>query len=198
VLQFDEATGVVDAGATGLRLVVTTGRTIAGRVTLGPDSPLVNVPVSAVRVGNDRESLHGTSDSDGRFVLVGARPGATYDLVTSMLGIVQGHARGVAAGASDVRLRCEQGRTARGRAVDAKGESVAKLLLWFTADGDDSSSSATTDADGKFEVAGLTDAEHRVRFETFVPQPDGTRKREWRDCGTVLAGEDGAVLRIVE
>jgi hypothetical protein len=197
-LQFDDASAVVAAGATGLRLVAAAGTTIAGRVTLGPDAPLSDIPVNAARVGNDADSLHGMSGSDGRFILLGAKPGATYDLRTSLLGIVQGRARGVATGASDVHLRCEKGRTAKGRAVNAKGEPVANALLGFTGDGDESSSSAKTDADGAFEVAGLTDSPHRVRFETFVLQPDGTRRREWRDCGTVRPGDEGVVLRLLE
>ena len=104
-LQFDDASGIGAAGATGLRLVAAAGTTIAGRVTLGPDAPLSDIPVNADRVGNDAESLHGTSGSDGRFILLGAKPGATYDVRTSLLGIVQGRARGVATGASDVHLR---------------------------------------------------------------------------------------------
>lgn len=193
------ATGAtVEAGAAGLRLIATAGATITGRVTLGPDAPLEGVGVSATRVGDPRRSISGQTDSSGAFVLLGAEPGATYDLCTSVLGLVQGRAKGVAGGAADVRLRCERGLKVRGRVTDRDGAPVAKVHLAFANEALESYSSCVTAADGTFEAGGLVEGEHRVRFESFPKQPDGSVRREWRDCGSVRAGDERAELRIAE
>jgi protocatechuate 3,4-dioxygenase beta subunit len=143
----------VKPGSSNLRLVLSTGASIAGSVFTAQRTPAVGYSLlallhstpteSATRrlqgVGGSRQSAQRIFDPKGEFKLDRLRPG-TYDLVATTLQGEVARMEGLHLGAGEkkhgIRLQIEPGSTVVGTAVDAElGTGIAGIdvAVWLPA-----------------------------------------------------------------
>jgi protocatechuate 3,4-dioxygenase beta subunit len=145
-------------------LVVEKGLAIAGRVVDADGRPLEKVRVSApppagsdgaVRAfgGAPRDLAKAVSDADGKFSLSPLAAGS-YSVHAERDGFAKAVLEKVEAGAADLEISLSAGESLSGRVVeDDSSEPVAGARVRVMGA---ASASAKTDADGVFEVAGLS------------------------------------------
>ncbi len=191
-LQF-EGDADVRAGDLDLRLVASGARTIGGAVLDGDGSP-IQADVELVRVDGSGSQKFQTDPWTGSFTFIGLDAGTRWRLVAAPCDHDLTAASAEAApGEHDVRLVCAAGLRAAGRVLTSDGSPLADALVRLRRAGPENERYARTDAEGRFVAKGLLEGEYRVEAAT-APPTDG-RPWDWRDCGTLRAGETTADLR---
>jgi protocatechuate 3,4-dioxygenase beta subunit len=136
--------------------------TLAGRVVDAAGAPLAGAVITVAPEGRelyevfdlDRAAGRAASDGDGRFLLRGLGPAATYGLVASRPGYRA--ARSTAAADGVIRLVLERARSAHGVAVDSQERPLAGVEVTIrSAAAPGESVTAVTDGLGRFEVPAL-------------------------------------------
>jgi hypothetical protein len=206
-LRYTKLTGV-GAGKTDLEIVVESAGEIAGRV-LGPDGkPMAGVGIGAWSETGDRYTPSAVSQEDGTFVIRGLANG-TYRLDARPpdsarnngsprypAGVLGARLTGVAPGTRDLEIRMPAANVIRGVVIASSGAPLANAVVradllpgqksdpWLQLA--DEVSSAPTDAEGRFVIAGLAAVRYRL---IHVPDPSDTRVlRPLRGGEDVVAG----------
>ncbi|HWO19602.1 MAG TPA: carboxypeptidase regulatory-like domain-containing protein [Kofleriaceae bacterium] len=208
-----EPVAVAGKDVTGLVWEVEPGATVRGRVLTKSGEPVDGAWVSARKVGGasrEKRSFDSdTSEAEGRYEIVGLRPGS-YELeVDSPRGVTpEGSFKvDIAAGATVERdLVLEDGGTIRGTIVDAEGRPVAAVEASARA----ASGQFTwnpgglpkSDPAGAFVIEGVRPGDYRVVAQRSLFDPlrrpgttDDTRQGE---RVTVRAGQTSVVRLVIE
>jgi len=183
----------VVAPARDLDLRAIPGARIEGTVVDEGGRPAEGVTVLAA--AEDREDRDWrVTGADGRFVLQGLRAGTEYTIRGYVDEAVPWEGKATAP-TTGLRLVIETGFHAAGRVVGAEGEPLAFTQLRFVAEGHEAPNAyCETDAQGRFEVAGLRDGAYRAqRYPKVVLKVDDPAP-EWIDIGTVRARTRDVVL----
>jgi protocatechuate 3,4-dioxygenase beta subunit len=160
--------------ATGIDAVLEQGGSISGRVTDSSGAPLVDVSVSAD--SDDGGYGSSTTDADGRYTIVGLsdgdyrvrfRPSSESNFVREYYNDTTDYeaATLVAVTAGDTATGIDavlaQGGAISGRVTDSSGAPLADVDVYADGDG---WGYASTDADGRYTIVGLSDGDYRVEF----------------------------------
>ena len=182
---------VVRAGETDLKLVTPEDTTISGVVTDEHDVPwIVHVELIPVTGGPSQMAY---AQKEGRFRFIGLDPTQRYRLVVLQPGLAPAKADDVAPGTQDVRLRLFTGLQVQGRVLAADGSPLAKAFVRLRRQGVDNQPTVQADAEGKFFAQGLVDGEYAVDVSVAGKSEDSIR--DWRECGTIRAGDKDVELR---
>ncbi len=186
----------IQAGASGVRLVVGKGATIGGFVVDESGRPIAGASVNAVpQSGGTWRSVR--SKADGTFEFAGLDAEGTFMVRVSAPGRVPGRLDGVAAGTATLRLVLAKGLTASGRITDAAGKALASTSVSLVRSDHGHSDHggndhAQTDAEGRFTVEGLVEG----TYDVSVYVKTGSDAAEMKPCGQVKAGDTGVELRV--
>lgn len=148
-----QSVNVPDRGTTTVRLVLTPGRTVRGRVT----DATRGEPIAGARVGSRLNARSVATDDDGGFEFRGWTGKSERELVASASGYVA--AIRPVPDSGDLDFALAAGDAVVGRVVRADGVAVAGALI--AVNGRGSSSRERDDlagqagADGRFEITGL-------------------------------------------
>ncbi len=185
----------VAPGATGVKVVLTVGRSIAGRVLLADGSAApAGVVVRAWRTGEDPNAVsmaaRAVTGSDGRFTLGGLED-------REYIVAAGGEGGEFAAGAAESPVRPDQGEAGvrvapgvvlEGRLLDGDGKPVkVQLLMARQSVPVPTLVQAWPGDDGKFRLGGL--AEGRVRISVFLEGGE----RDLGEFGAPAAGVEVVV-----
>ena len=179
------------AGANGLRIVAGRGVTISGVLVDDTGKPVAGGWINAT-AKKDTQPRGTQSKEDGTFEVSGLETGAVYTLHGNAQGRVNVALENVAAGSRDVRLVVAKGLACGGRVIDATGKAVANRQIMFTSEDGKHSQWTQTDEEGRFAATGLVDGAHTA--QVYLNKEDGSG--EWKNLGTVKAGETNADLRM--
>ncbi len=148
-----QSLSVPDRGTTAVRLVLTPGRAVRGRVS----DTTRGGPIAGARVGSRLNARSVATDDEGRFEFRGWTGKSERELVASAPGYVASIRPVPDAGDLDFALVA--GDTVVGRIVRAEGTAVAGAFVSVNGRGSSSRErddlSGQAGADGRFEVAGL-------------------------------------------
>ncbi len=169
--------GVV-AGGDPLAIRLVRGLEIRGRLVDGSGASLAGAwvradPLPGGAGGAERSGARppgAETDAGGAFVITGLAPGEyRLSLVAGTQGarvvLALDGGAAVPAGATEVRLRAGDVRPVRGVVFGEGGAAVAGAGVTVSPAGGGAEFSATTDAEGRFSVAGVSDV---VRYVVFV------------------------------
>lgn len=202
---FAEATlDTVDAGATRVRITLSPGLSIEGRVLFPSGKPAANVSVTAQAEGG--RGRGGRTDGEGHFEIT-ELPDGIYRLTVSGNGFRFGPGgaqtdresfrdttlEGISAGTRDLLIRLDAGLSIGGVVVDEQGSPVANGFVFATGP-DNSRSFARTDEQGRFELSGL--APGKFRLQANVPGQNQTPRMG--TLSDVAAGSTGVRLVVKE
>lgn len=190
----------VNAGTTQIRITMTPGLSIEGRVLLPSGKPAGGVFVNAQGENENRQGAR--TDAEGHFEITDL-PVGVYRVTVSGGGFGFGpngptdregfrdtSVDGVSAGTRDLLIRLEAGLSIRGVVVDEQGSPVANAFV-FGSGPENPRSFARTDEQGAFDMSGL--APGKVRLQANAQGEDGSRK-----MGTLEDVDAGATnVRVV-
>jgi hypothetical protein len=186
----------VVAGSKAVRLVLDEGGLIAGRLLDAAGAPVVGAAVRAIGADGLVRFAEPT-DEGGAFLVSGLASGAAYTLNARLPGsYLPTSQEDVRAGATGVELQLDPGRglTALVRAADGKPLVETRIRLTPVDGGIRDSLETTTDAEGRFEIAGLREVAYRI--EELLPRwIDGRMTRPLGQVSSTatsveLTGED--------
>ena len=194
----------VAGGAKDVRITVEAGGTIAGRVVDGQGKAIGSawiwanpMPKEGVQV-NGNEWRQGQTRPDGSFTLAGLGDGPYHVQANANFGgrsFRPAQAENVAVGTKDLVLTLEAGLSITGAVFDPDGRPVSQLQIQATPvdsqGGKAQGSSAMTDQEGKFAIAGLAPGDYRLE----VPQWGGPNQA-WVIDGTTPYAAGTTNLRI--
>ncbi len=182
----------VEAPDSNLVLELSRGETLEGFV-LDRDTlaPIEGAGIGVEPVGTNAPTAANrwtSSGLDGAFKVVGLVPGQVK--VTAR---AQGYVTGrptewtveAGVGTRGVEIELERGATITGRVLDPDGEPVERVWIATRVPGEKigpRGSSATSDAEGRFELNGLPDGEHEAKFQVEGYVPAVRRLRVERDA----------------
>lgn len=152
----------------GLRLVLESGATVAGRVLDGDGRPVIGAMVrveeqSGSLVRFERPSM-ATTGGDGRYLLEGVEPGLQLLVARDRDGARAAREIEVAPGVNQLDLRIAGGHEISGRVVDGGGAPVAGASITAIAEARDwRGAEARSGDDGGFTIAGVRDGQYRLR-----------------------------------
>lgn len=207
----EESIEVRDADITGVVWQVEEGARIRGKVVTRAGGSVADAQLTAQNVGGAaRDSVDraaARSQQDGRYELLGLKPGAYRITVTSHRGVSprDGYTVTVAAGATvEQDLVLEDGGKVTGTVVDeddrpvsATGvEAVTADRSWLVGD-----SGVTTDGNGAFTIEALRPGDYEVRAQAGrepILRTPGTPGPFDGQSVTVRAGETATVKLRVE
>jgi hypothetical protein len=184
---------IVTAGAGPVRLVASTGTTISGVVGDAEGNPLIT-SLQLVATPGGEPVVERTRGNSGEFVFSGLDPARRYRLVAACGGFLTVTLDDVAPGAHDLKIRLPQGLDATGHLYAADGAALSGADLRFRRDGVEDPPNVRSGEGGAFSAFGLREGEYRA--EAFVRDPADATKGEWRECGTLRAGDSAATLRL--
>jgi len=174
------------------RVVDEAGRPLAdARVSARVDREAMPSPLAAMVAGGALEALDAvTTGADGRFVVRGLRPGpgrVTARLEGRRVGLVDDLTFDVDAPAETGDIVLEAGRSIAGTLVDETGAPIADALVSVSSFsrimvtrledlpreqiGQEFTTTATTDEQGHFEIAGLSGGNYTVHARTPGLEP---------------------------
>jgi protocatechuate 3,4-dioxygenase beta subunit len=182
----------IQAGATGVRLVVGRGASLAGVVVDESGKPIAGAMLNVGSVPNLGAWRSAVSKGDGAFEVTGLASEGTYTIQVSAQGRVPSSLDGVSAGATSMRIVLVKGLTASGRVTDAAGKAMASASVNLVHPDGEHNNYAQTDAEGRFTADGLVDG----TYEAQVYQQFADGNGEWKPCGQLKAGETGVELRV--
>jgi hypothetical protein len=149
------ATATVSTRPEDVRLELRRATAVRGRVTDAAGRPLADVHVW--RVEPPQEATMTLTDSSGAFESFFTAPGAGSLRVSHPAFLEKTVA--VAAPATDVVIALEHGREVSGRVAFPDGRPIPGVLLYG-----ENERVATTDADGRYTVSGLTEGRVDIRL----------------------------------
>jgi len=202
---------IADQDVLGLVWEVDPGATVRGQVRTKSGEPVEDANVWARTVGGAPRARGGwggaSSDRDGRYELVGLRPG-TYRIEASSdqgLAPKDGFRVEVAAGATvEQDLVLEDGGSIKGVVVDATGAPVGGIDVHarLTAGGGRGWGDKKSDDAGAFVLDGLRPGEYRVTaqrgWSTTLRKPGTTDDAKQGEKVTVRANQAATVRLVVE
>ncbi len=184
----------VAAGSSGITLTATEGAKISGTV-VGPDGPVNRASVRGRPDGGGRSARAVTNES-GEFEMTGLEDGKTYTLSVSASGKIGSEQKGVATGASGVRLSVRDGVSASGTVTDASGAVMKNAWLFLSPVDRQGLTSvrARTDANGAFTASGMEEG------ATYRATVRIRNENSWNtvQAGTLKGGETGVSLQAAE
>ena len=159
--------GKVAAGSSNVRLTLSGGTTISGIIVDVSGKGAQGVGINARLNGNYARS--GTTKGDGTFEIKGLADDAEYVLEVRGGKYRMTRSEPILAGTSEVKLVVEEGLSASGRIVDAKGDGMAKqgLSLQHLEDGE-KNAWVNADDDGNFVAQGLDEGTYKVRASSMA------------------------------
>jgi hypothetical protein len=183
----------VEAGATDVRLALSTATTISGEVVFD-GAPLPSCDVYVRAVGDDSDTCGTISWTEGRFTFVGLAPGKRWDVTAHRAGLLAARAANVAVGAAGLRLELTSGLSITGRVLRADGSAFSKAnVVLQTGDGKDAGW-ASCDEKGAFEAHGLAAGDFVAKV--YVPPAKEGEAGAYVEVGRVRAGDAGVELRL--
>jgi len=164
--------GVRPISGEEVSLEMQAGGEISGRVFDMQGNGIGGLHVSLKIIQGQRPpAMPSTSTSgDGTFKLTGVLDGYYRVNVApgwnSKLNYTQGHHEGARPGDNGIEIQVQRGQRISGRVLDPQGEPMGRIRIWSNpVEGGGRSSSSQTDADGTFELVGLSYGSHNITIE---------------------------------
>jgi hypothetical protein len=163
----------ITVGTTNLDVVLEEGLTITGTVVDADAKPVANAYLYAMSMIADgqkpRQNSYAMTDSSGAFTMGGLDVGdctiSMQEMGGAGAGLVIQNGDKIPAGAKDVRLVATMGLTIAGTVVDESGAGIAGAQINANpkSGGGGKNRNARSNADGTFEVTGLSaDATYQI------------------------------------
>ncbi len=183
----------VAAGATNVRLPLTTASTISG-VVVFDGRAMPGCDVVARAVGDDADVCAVVSSFAGRFTFVGLDPSKRWDIAARREGLAPARAANVSLGTADMRLELTKGIPLAGRVLRADGSAASKTNVVFRRVEGEDEGWAACDEQGAFEARGLLAGEFVARV--WIPAAKRGESGAWVEVGRVRAGDTAVELRL--